>query len=218
MQTNARVEAGQAVYTPFTLWVYDWVVLGFSNQFLWRCPTKHLRALYQRNVSARHLDIGVGTGYFLDKARWPVEDPQITLLDLNPNSLAAAAARIARYAPHTVTANVLEPLPSLQKFDSVGLNYLLHCLPGTITQKAVLFDHIRPALAPGAKVFGATILQGDSPRSMPAQMLMNFYNGKGIFSNAHDTFEDLEAALKARFENVSLDRRGAVALFEAQAG
>ena len=53
------VKAGQAAYTPLTLKVYDWFVLGFSNRYLWRCPTSELEALYDRNVSAHHLDIGV---------------------------------------------------------------------------------------------------------------------------------------------------------------
>jgi hypothetical protein len=66
-------------------------------------------------------------------------------------------------------------------------------------------------------VFGATILQGDAPRSRPAQALMNLYNRKGIFSNAKDTADDLEAALRARFSNVRIERRGVVALFEATA-
>jgi hypothetical protein len=198
--------------------VYDWVVLGVSNRLLWRCPTPHLRALYDRNVSARHIDIGVGTGYFLDKAKWPVADPAITLVDLNAHSLHAAAKRIGRFAPRPVLANALAPLPPLGPFDSAGLCYLLHCLPGEMEAKAVVFDHIRPALAPGARIFGATILQGDAPRSWAAQRLMNLYNKKGIFSNARDTRAALEAALARRFADVKIELKGAVALFEARSG
>jgi hypothetical protein len=218
MRKADATEAGQAVYSPLVLKVYDWFVLGFSNRLLWRCPTPALRALYDRNVSARHVDIGVGTGYFLDKAQWPVPAPAITLVDLNPNALRAAAKRIARFAPRTVQANALAPLPPLGPFESAGLCYLLHCLPGAIGEKAVVFDHLGPALAPGARVFGATILQGDAPRSWPAQRLMNLYNKKGIFSNARDTRQALEAALKQRFSDVKIEMRGAVALFEARAG
>jgi SAM-dependent methyltransferase len=217
MSQSDAVEAGQAVYSPLVLKVYDWFVLGFSNRLLWRCPSAHLRALYDRNVSARHIDIGVGTGYFLDKAQWPVAVPAITLVDLNPNSLAAAAKRIARYAPRTVAANALAPLPLLGSFDSAGLCYLLHCLPGAIEEKAVVFDRLRPVLAPGARVFGATILQGDAPRSGAAQRLMNLYNKKAIFSNARDTREALEATLRGRFADVKIEMKGAVALFEARA-
>jgi hypothetical protein len=217
MPPSDAIEAGQAVYSPLVLKVYDWFVLGFSNRLLWRCPSAHLRALYDRNVSARHIDIGVGTGYFLDKAKWPVPDPAITLVDLNPNSLAAAAKRIARHAPRTVAANALAPLPPLGPFESAGLCYLLHCLPGAIEEKAVVFDRLRPALAPGARVFGATILQGDAPRSWAARRLINLYNKKGIFSNARDTRQALDAALKQRFTDVRIEMHGAVALFEARA-
>jgi ubiquinone/menaquinone biosynthesis C-methylase UbiE len=216
MATGLDVEAGQAVYNPATLSAYDWFVLGFSNRLLWRCPTRHLRGLYARNAGAAHLDIGVGTGYFLDKTSWPVADPKITLVDLNRHSLDAAAKRIARYKPDTVAANCLEPMPLEGRFDSVALCYLLHCLPGTIAEKAVVFDRVTPMLADDGVVFGATILQGDAPRSAPAQALMNLYNKKGVFSNAGDTFQILSQALEARFADVALRRIGAVALFEAR--
>ena len=213
-----EVAAGQAVYSPLTLAAYDWFVLGFSNRVLWRCPTPALRALYDRNVSPRHVDIGVGTGYFLDKARWPAAKPEITLVDLNAHSLAAAARRIARFAPRAVRANALEPLPALGPFTSAGLCFLLHCLPGAIAEKSVVFDHLRTTLAVGARVFGATILQGDVPRSWAAQKLMNLYNRRGIFSNAGDTRQALQAALAARFHDVKIGIKGAVALFEARLG
>jgi hypothetical protein len=211
------IAAGQALYSPFVLAAYDWFVLGCSNRLLWRCPTPALQRLYDRNVSARHVDIGVGTGYFLDKARWPVAKPGITLVDLNPNSLAAAGRRIARFAPRTVRANALASLPAMGPFESAGLCYLLHCLPGDLAAKAAVFDYLRPALTPGARVFGATILQGDVRRSWAAQKLMNLYNGKGIFSNAGDTRQALAAALEARFRGVKIEIKGAVALFEARA-
>jgi ubiquinone/menaquinone biosynthesis C-methylase UbiE len=217
MANRKEIEAGQAVYSPIVLRMYDWYVLGLSNRLLWRCPTSALRQLYDRNVSARHLDIGVGTGYFLDKARWPAANPSITLVDLNVNSLNAASRRIRRYAPETIVANALEPLPRRKSYKSAALCYLLHCMPGAIPEKAVVFDYLRPLLEPGARVFGATILQGSLPRSRTAQKLMNLYNRKGIFSNAADTVEDLDAALRARFTDVTIEVKGSVALFEGTA-
>jgi hypothetical protein len=80
-----------------------------------------------------------------------------------------------------------------------------------------VLDHLRPVLAPGARVFGATILQDDVPRSKPAQMLMDFYNRKGVFANASDRLDDLAGALRRRFTDVHIELRGAVALFEASA-
>ena len=62
--TGKQVEAGQAVYTKPMLAVYDLLVLGFSNRLVWRCPSKHILALYDRYVTANHLDVGVGTDIF----------------------------------------------------------------------------------------------------------------------------------------------------------
>jgi hypothetical protein len=218
MITAEPAETGHAVYTPAVLRSYDWLVHRISNHLLWRCPTSELRRLYDRNVSYAHVDIGVATGYFLDKARWPVATPSITLIDLNQNCLDAASGRLRRYTPHTVLADALKPLPALGPFRSAGLCYLFHTIPGTITEKAIAFDHLKPVLAPGASVFGATILQGSLPRSKAAQALMNVYNKKGIFSNARDNLEDLDAALRQRFVDVRITVKGTVALFEAKAG
>src|SRR5687767_5061792 len=92
---------GAAIYSPRTLRAYDAFVHGFSNPVAWRCPTRELRALYERHVSSRHLDVGVGTGYFLDRCPWPTPSPAIVLLDLNAETLRFAGERIRRYAPVT---------------------------------------------------------------------------------------------------------------------
>ena len=67
-----------------------------------------------------------------------------------------------------------------------------------------------------AKIFGATIVQGDTPRSYFAQALMNFYNRKGIFSNEEDTVPALRKVLSQRFDRFSIEQHGAVAVFEAE--
>lgn len=213
------VRAGQAVYSGWILkWVYDALVLGFSNHRLWRCPTAGLLELYDRNIRDNHLDVGVGTGYYLDRCRFPVERPRLALMDLNPNSLAVAAKRVARLKPETLLRNVLAPIAyDGPGFDSLGLMYLLHCLPGGIDDKAVLFEHLRPLLNPGAVVFGATLVQGDAPRGPLAQRLMDVYNRKGVFSNREDTVDGLTRALNARFAQVEVRLVGCAALFRAVA-
>jgi hypothetical protein len=207
-------EPGYAVYSKVSLAIYDALVLGLSNRFIWKCPSKHLTALYRKQLGAWHLDIGVGTGYFLDKAAFPVSNPDVTLLDPNEECLKAAAARISRYNPSCIKADALVPWPeTLGQFASVGLNYVLHCLPGTMAQKCVLLDHLQPHLQKEGVVFGATILQGCAPRSALARKLMAIYNQKGVFSNEDDTLENLEAELSARFTDVEIEMIGCVALF-----
>lgn len=214
--SRSPVEAGQAVYTPSVLRVYDLIVLGLSNGLIWRCPTAALLKHYDRNVSPNHLDVGVGSGFYLDRCRFPAADPRLALMDLNPNALRFAARRIARFDPETYPHDVLEPVHErIPPFDSIGMTYLLHCLPGRIKDKAKAFDHVGVLGHAGAVVFGATILP-DLPMTRRARALMAFYNRRGIFSNRDDDLPGLTAALNARFETVTVHTVGCVALFSAR--
>jgi SAM-dependent methyltransferase len=214
------VERGQRVYTTRVLHAYDLYVLGFSNRFVWRCPSSVMLERYDRHVGGRHLDLGVGTGWYLDRAAGPDARPAITLLDPNANALSTAARRIARYEPRTVRANALEPLPlEGASFDSVSANYLLHCLPGQIeTKAAAVAVHVRPHLEPGGVFFGATILGRGVAHTSLGRRLMRLYNAKGIFTNAEDDERGLRRGLGASFDSVQIDVVGAVALFVARAG
>lgn len=213
-----QVAAGQAVYTKRMLNAYDLLVLGISNSLIWKCPTQRLLEHYSRHVTANHLDVGVGTGYFLDRCQFPSPTPRVALMDLNRNALDYASQRIARYKPETYIRNVLEPISiDAAKFDSIGINYLLHCIPGSIESKSVAFDHLKALMNPGAVLFGSTLLQGGVARSWFAKRLMDFYNGKRIFSNEQDDIDGLKRALCQRFRSVSVEIMGCVALFSGRA-
>jgi len=188
-----------------------------SNRFIWKCPTPQLVALYDQHVTDNHLDAGVGTGYFLDHCRFPTQTPRVALMDLNQNTLDFASRRITRYAPETYLRNVLEPISiDADKFDSVGVNYLLHCVPGSIESKSVIFDHLRAIMNTNAVLFGSTLLQGGVPRGWFARRLMGVYNRKGIFSNREDTLDGLKQALSTRFREVSVEVVGCAALFSGR--
>ena len=215
--TEEQVKAGQAIYTSRSLRVYDFVVHGVSNRFIWNCPTQRLIDQYNKHITANHLDVGVGTGYFLDRCRFPSQTPRIALSDINPYSLDFAAQRIERYTPETYLRNILEPVSiDAAKFDSVGINYLLHCLPGTITSKTVIFDHLKALMNPNAVLFGSTLLQGGVSRHWFARRLMDFYNRKGIFSNRRDDLDGLKKALRQRFQDISVEVVGCAALFSGR--
>ncbi len=216
--TPEQVAAGQAVYSRRALQLYDLIVLGLSNRLIWKCPTPRLLTHYERHVAANHLDVGVGTGYFLDRCRFPSTTPRIALLDLNPDTLDFTSRRIARYRPETYRHNVLLPLGiEIGRFDSVAINYLLHCLPGSIESKAVIFDHLKALMNPGAVLFGATLLSDGVALGSFARRLMAFYNRKGIFSNRFDSYGGLRQALERRFSAVSIQQVGCAALFSARA-
>ena len=215
--TTEQVNAGQAIYTRRTLAFYDLVVLGISNRFLWKCPTQRLVKHYNKLVTANHLDVGVGTGYFLDRCQFPSPKPRVALMDLNSEALEYCSQRVSNYTPETYRQNILEPITlNTGKFDSVGMNYLLHCLPGSIELKSVAFDNLKTLMNPNAVLFGSTLLQGGIQRNWFAKRLMAVYNERGIFSNQDDNLESLKQALSKRFREVSVEVVGCAALFSGR--
>lgn len=215
--TPEQVIAGQAIYTDDTLKAYDFVVLTVSNRFIWKCPTQRLVEHYNEHITANHLDVGVGTGYFLDHCRFPVPAPRIALMDLNQHALDFTSDRIARYKPESYRCNILEPIQiEAPKFDSIGINYLLHCVPGSIESKTMAFDHLKKLMNPNAVLFGSTILHGGVTPNWPAKKLMQLYNKKGIFSNQQDDLNGLTNALNTRFRDVTIKIIGCVALFSGR--
>lgn len=221
MTGNDRVSqdaaaAGAALYSDRVLRIYDVLVHGISNRFIWKCPTREIRRLYDQHVSNNHLDVGVGTGLFLDRCRFPSPTPRVVLMDLNENCLKATARRIARYQPMTRRCNILEPIDWTQAgFDSIGLSYVLHCLPGSMSQKAAAFDHLGKLLNPGGVILGTTLLTVGVQRGWAARRLMRYYNAKRIFSNAEDSLDGLQAALASRFSKFAVTTAGCAAFFQA---
>jgi len=215
MADSAAIARAHAVYTPAALRVYDFVVHGLSNRLAWRCPTSRVVSLYEDNVSANHLEAGVGTGLFLDRAATGFR--RLVLADINEHCLDRAARRLARFRPQSAQVNLLEPLAfDLAPFDSVGLTYVLHCLPGSMEEKLVAVDHLKPLMTTGAVLFGATILGRGITPNPAARALLDLYNAKGVFNNRGDDLEGLRAGLKQRFASVEIEQRGLVALFRAR--
>ena len=193
------VLAGQAAYTPRMLITYDVMVHRVTGPWIFRCPTRRLDEHYRRHVSANHLDVGIGTGFLLDRCRFPSADPRVALMDLNPATLAYSARRLQRYRPEVYRRNVLDRIVlDAPGFASIGLNYLMHCVPGAIEAKSVVFDHLKALMNPGAVLFGATVLQGGVRRNWAARRLMGVFNHHRIFSNRHDDLHGLRRAAAGR--------------------
>ncbi len=138
-------------------------------------------------------------------------------MDLNPNSLAVAAKRLARYHPETYIQNALDPVRiDVSHFDSVGLANLLHCLPGTIRTKRAVFENLKAVLNPGGTLFGCTILYGGVKRSPQATLWLNYMNAFHLLTNKEDDLEELKQNLAECFTRSSVKVVGCVALFWAR--
>lgn len=106
MKRDDPAYPGQREYTPLFLRIYDPLILGFFTSVVWRCPTNRLLDGYRRHLGHRHLDVGPGTGYFLDRAGIPDGSP-VTLLDPNVHVLDHASRRLrstGRSTPQHSTA------------------------------------------------------------------------------------------------------------------
>ena len=217
MSAIPQRKIAHTVYSKPMLSIYDLVVIWFGNRFVTRCASEKMLAFYNQNISDNHLEVGVGTGYFLDRCRFPVLQPRLALMDINRNSLQKTQRRIARYNPEVYQQDVLSPITvNCPKFTSVGCNYLLHCLPGAIHQKAVLFEHLKGMLKSGGILFGSTILFNGSDASMLSKLVMYVYNLTGIFSNMEDDVAGLQSALQQHFSDYSIMVCGSAALFWAK--
>jgi SAM-dependent methyltransferase len=205
---------GQREYTPFFLRIYDPLILGLFTPVVWRCPTSRLVEGYRRNVGRRHLDVGPGTGYFLDRARLP-DRSLVTLLDPNVHVLEHASRRLRRLDVTTVEADVCKPLPIDGPFDSAALNGVLHCLPGPLPRKAAAIADVAAVLAPTGVLFGASILGTSGRHTRLARSLLKGNNRRGTFDNLGDTEDGLREILEASFERVELETVGSMAIFTA---
>ena len=215
--TAEQVEAGHAFYTRRSLTMYDPAILGFFSRVAWKCPASRVLEHYDRHVTANHLDVGVGSGYFLDHCRFPDERPRLGLMDVNEACLEMTMCRVSRYRPEVYRANVLAPIAfEARPFDSLALNYLLHCLPGALDTKGAVFENLAPLVSPGGVVFGATLLHGGVHRNRLARHVMKRNNARGIFSNAGDDVDGLRLMLETHLVDAVIEIVGCVALFSGR--
>jgi SAM-dependent methyltransferase len=205
---------GQSGYNAAMLAIYDAWVLRFMTKAVWKVPVAPGIGRYREHMGRRHLDVGPGTGYFIEKADPPL-DTEITLLDPNPTVLRYAAKRLEERHPVTVEADVMKPLPIDGAFDSAALSFVLHCLRGPEENKAVAVRNIADVLSPAGVLFGGTVLglQGNHTRS--ARAFLRAANKQGGFDNLDDTAEGLRRILEATFSDVDVDVVGSAAFFVA---
>ena len=205
---------GQSEYTRPLLKLYDPLVLGPIARFVWRCPATRLVERYRQRIRSRHLDVGPGTGYFLERSGLPDGSP-VTILDPNPNVLRHVSQRLGQLDITAVEADVLKPLPVSGTFDSAALHLVIHCLPGPLPSKAAAVANVAAVLAPDGVLFGASVLGTSGRHTWAARRMLDAFNRQGGFDNLNDTEEGLGEILAASFEHVELETVGSVAIFAA---
>ena len=206
---------GQSGYNPAMLAVYDLWVLGFMSRAVLHVPVPRFVELYRANVGHRHLDVGPGTGYAIEKAA-PPPDTEITLLDPNPHVLRHCEKRLAAYGPTLVEADVMRSLPVEGPFDSAALSFVLHCLRGPQDHKAIAIRNIADVLGPDGVLFGGTILGLGEQHTKAARAFLRAANKQGGFDNLGDTADGLRTILSGSFQDVEVQILGSAAMFTAR--
>nr|A0A0M4KDW1.1 RecName: Full=Methyltransferase aurB; AltName: Full=Aurovertin biosynthesis cluster protein B [Calcarisporium arbuscula]ALD83628.1 O-methyltransferase [Calcarisporium arbuscula] len=223
-------ESADNYYNPLMLWGYDVFVQVLTNSFWWRCSTKGILVpFFLDNSTTNHMEVGAGTGYFLrakldhersklkssdDKTLWP---QNLTLVDFHERCMNKAANRISPVRPNRVLANIMEPIPLKgQKFDSIAIMYVLHCIAATPEAKGRVFANLKPFLADEGTLFGSTVLGKGVKHNLIGGFLMWLYNYIGMFDNWDDGKEDFLKPLREHFEVVESEVVGTVLLFKAE--
>ncbi|NSC25497.1 class I SAM-dependent methyltransferase [Streptomyces albus subsp. chlorinus] len=205
-------------YSASFLSGYDLLVHKVTCPLFWRCSTRHLIRLYRRHTGDRHLDVGPGTGSLLRRSGLR-STTAVHLLDRDEAPLRTAREALPDHHVQTYQQDVFERWALDEaSVDSVAMSLVFHTLPGQgIGAKAHAVEEAARVLGPDGRFFGATLVRHGRGVKVPARArwLMDAYNRRGIFANAHDDADDLEAALRASFRSVHLWSRGCAALWVA---
>jgi len=205
---------GQSDYSRALLRLYDPLVLGPIARFVWRFPIEEHVKLYREHIRPNHLDVGPGTGYFLDHAGLPAGS-RVTILDPNDNVLRHVKGRLRDLDVTAVQADVLKPLPVAGGFESAALSLVLHCLPGPMERKALAIANIARVMAPNGVLFGASVLGPSASHTLLGRAFLWAFNKRGAFGNLGDTETGLRDILERSFEQVTLRTVSGTAVFVA---
>ncbi|KAL9094762.1 MAG: hypothetical protein Q9165_003033 [Trypethelium subeluteriae] len=207
----------EVVYKAWDLAIYEFWVLGIVSTWAWGCSTaQYLIPLFRANVGNNHLDIGTGTGYYLRNAGIPAST-QLTLVDNERPALEVGMKRSKRPDAKGIVANIMEPLDIKEKFDSVSMYYLLHCIPATVEEKCRIFSHLKHNMTDHGVIHGANVLgKGVRKDNRFAAHIRRGVLRAGIFHNRDDNAYDFEHALRQNFQTVETWVVGSVFMFRAQ--
>ena len=116
-----------------------------------------------------------------------------------------------------IVADILHPLSLKEKFDSVSMYYLLHCISASVRDKCNIFSHIRYNMTPDGVIHGATILgKGVAEDNWFAKEIRRRCTNWGIFCNQEDNAYEFEEALRKNFKKVETRVVGTIFLWRAE--
>jgi SAM-dependent methyltransferase len=212
---------GTWIYSTPVLRIYDWLVPGLMNRFVWHCPATRLLRQYREHVGAHHIDLGAGTGFYLRQLAEEGSLPsgELTLVDACPACLRYAARVLHERRPRQLRLDLtdgrgLAPFAELRA-DSVAASYLIHCLPHGLRDAQEMLAAVSRVIGEQGIFFGSLILPDLYGHHIGMRICSGLFNLGGIFGNRSDSRRDLERGLASNFEYWHVETVGSVALFTA---
>ena len=194
---------------------YDRFVNQFNCKYVWKCSPDKIFNIYNQNCSKYHLEIGPGTGYFLKNSNLNSTIHELTLIDINDQILDYSMKNLKSEYSNINALNYnlfTDKIPDHIKFDSVGINYVLHCIPGDLQKK---IDTLIHNLGDNNyKLFASTVICDPLHISIIAEYELMLLNSLGIFNNNNDTYQELQEYLENNKFKYNLHKEGYVAILE----
>lgn len=177
---------------------YDYLVNNINCKYVWKCDQQKIKKLYQKNITKNHLEIGPGTGYFLKDFQFD----NLIIMDINRDVLTESLINLKDNAKK-ITAlnhNIFEEnnMIDLDGVESVGLSYVLHCVPGRLNQS--MENMVNNINNSNPIYFGSTVLP--SKHIDMAMIEIQILNKLGIFNNMNHSEADIEEFLKLYNSNI----------------
>jgi SAM-dependent methyltransferase len=212
--TIRGIKRSQRFFNKASLFFYDFLLYGVISKYAWGSSIERLDSHYKKYVRHNHLEVGVGTGFLLNRVEFDSANPRLALMDLSRECLEKAKRKVARYAPEIYIQNLMEPIRyKIDGFDSIGINYVMHCVPGGFKEKGVAFAHLRPLLSENGVLFGTTVLSEGVRKNALAKPFMWLMNALGVFNNRRDNEHDLKECLETQFQVIEFEIVGVTVFF-----
>jgi hypothetical protein len=77
--TTGRVKRSQQFFNKGGLFFYDLLLYGLISKYAWGSSIQRLDSHYKRYVTHNHLEVGVGTGFLLNRVVFDSTHPRLAL-------------------------------------------------------------------------------------------------------------------------------------------
>jgi ubiquinone/menaquinone biosynthesis C-methylase UbiE len=86
-------------YSKLIFSVYDRFLLNYALPLIWKVKKSDVQLFYQNHISSDHLDIGAGTGYFIQNCEHLPANFKLSVMDINPICLKICEIQLQKFNP-----------------------------------------------------------------------------------------------------------------------